>query len=145
MSGGVEATGATPVAAGGPSLAIVILAVERLDRAVAFYRGAFGLRPRIEAPVFVELELPGGGGLGLYERAGFARNTGAEPGRPGPGQTTSTELYFHVEDLPAACARLARSGARLLSPASLRPWGEEAAYFGDLDGNVVVVAARAPR
>jgi len=29
---------------------------------------------------------------------------------------------------------------RLLSPLAARPWGHEAAYFADPDGNVVVVA-----
>jgi hypothetical protein len=32
----------------------------------------------------------------------------------------------------------------MLSPLALRDWGDEAAYFSDPDGHVVVVARRRP-
>ena len=40
--------------------------------------------------------------------------------------------------------RLTARGARCLSPLAPRPWGDEAAYFEDPDGNVVVVARPLP-
>lgn len=119
---------------------LTILAVRDLARARAFYRDAFGWAQPVDAPVYAEFELPGGMRLGVYQREGFARNTGLEPSAVPVGAISSTEIYLHVDDLPAAVARLGSAGARLLSPASKRDWGDEAAYFADPDGNVIVVA-----
>lgn len=119
---------------------LTILAVEDLARATAFYRGAFGFAQAVAAPVYSELQLPGGMRLGLYLREGYARNTGVAPALPPPGAIAPTELYFHVDDLEAACSRLRDAGARELSPRSPRDWGDEAAYYADPDGNVLVVA-----
>ena len=121
---------------------LTILAVEDLARAVAFYERGFGWRRIVDAPVYVELEIPGGMRLGLYERQGFGRNTGQEPARTPPGGLAPTELYFRTgrEELDAAIEQLARAGARLLSARAARDWGDEAAYFADPDGNVIVLA-----
>jgi catechol 2,3-dioxygenase-like lactoylglutathione lyase family enzyme len=127
-----------------PRLDLVILAVADLPRAVAFWRAALELEPRVQVPTYVELPLPGGLALGLYERQGFGRNTGELPARPEPGGIQPTELYFRCDDLDAAIARLERAGARCLSPRAPRDWGDEAAYFADPDGNVVVVARPLP-
>jgi hypothetical protein len=58
---------------------LTILAVSDLEQTVCLYRDSFGWLPRVETPVYVELELPDGRGLGLYKRDGFARNTGQRP------------------------------------------------------------------
>ncbi len=119
---------------------LTILAVDDLERAAAFYDAAFGWRRQVDAPVYVELELPSGMRLGLYEREGFGRNTGRVPVRTPLGELSPTELYLHVDDLPAAISRLEAAGARPLSPLARRDWGDDAAYFADPDGNVLVVA-----
>ncbi len=119
---------------------LTILAVRDLARSVRFYREAFSWPARVEAPVYVELELPDGRGLGLYERGGFAHNTGREPAAAPEGATTGTELYCHCDDLPAALARMEAAGATLLAPLQDKPWGDEAAYWADPDGNVLVLA-----
>ncbi len=123
-----------------PRLSLVILAVDDLARAVAFYREAFGWSASVETPVYVELALPAGMRLGLYAREGFTRNTGVAPARVVHGAITATELYVTVDDLDAAIVRLESAEARCLSPRAPRPWGDEAAYFTDSEGNVVVVA-----
>ncbi|MDH5491366.1 MAG: VOC family protein [Myxococcales bacterium] len=126
------------------SLLMAILAVEDLERALRFYRGAFGFVARIETPVFVELALPGGPGLGLYERVGFGRNTGQLPALTPPASTSATELYFRVSDLERSIDRLEALGAPCLSPRAPRPWGDVAAYYRDPDGNVVAIAIPNP-
>ena len=121
-------------------LALVILAVDDPDRAAAFYQAALGFPVRERVPVYVELDASPIR-LGLYRREGFAQNVGgAVPVRPPDGGLSSAELYLHVDDPAPAAARLLEAGARPLSPLAPRPWGDEAAYFADLDGNVVVVA-----
>lgn len=119
---------------------ITILAVSDLERSLAFYDGAFGWKREVDTPVYVELDA-GGHRLGLYQRAGFARNTQTTPAVAGPGETTATEIYVRVSDLDAEVEKLSRLGARLLSPRARRPWGDEAAYFADPDSNVLVIAA----
>jgi catechol 2,3-dioxygenase-like lactoylglutathione lyase family enzyme len=94
----------------------------------------------VDVPVYAEFELPGGMRLGLYQREGFARNTGQAPAATPLGAISGTEVYFYVDDLAAAVARLQAAGAKLLSPVAKRDWGDEAAYFADPDGNVLVVA-----
>jgi uncharacterized glyoxalase superfamily protein PhnB len=56
------------------------------------------------------------------------------------GELSTTELYFYADDGDAAAAALVAAGARCLSPLAPRPWGDEAAYFADPSGNVLVVA-----
>lgn len=125
-------------------LALVILAVGDLPRATAFYREAFGWPLAVEAPVYVEFALPAGLRLGLYDRRGFSRNTGLPPATPPAGATTGTELYLVPPNLELALARLEEAGGRLLSPLLPRDWGDEAAYYADPDGNVLVLARPLP-
>lgn len=123
-----------------PHHLLTILAVADLERSLAFYTEAFGWPLRVDAPVYKELELPDGRGLGLYQREAYAKNTGLLPDVVPAGAITGTEIYLHVGDLEAAVQRLRKLGARELSPPSERPWGDRAAYFADPDGNVLVVA-----
>jgi catechol 2,3-dioxygenase-like lactoylglutathione lyase family enzyme len=122
---------------------LTILAVDDVARATAFYRDAFGWPETVAVPIYAELALPGGMRLGLYARDGFARNTGRAPARVPAGHLTATELYLHVDDLDGAIGRLRAAGAAELSPRARRDWGDDAAYFADPDGNVVVVATPA--
>jgi lactoylglutathione lyase len=120
--------------------AITILAVEDLARSVAFYEAAFGWPRSVTAPSYVELELPNGMRFGLYARDGWAKNVGRSPEKIPEGKISATELYFYTDDLTSAIERMRRSGATELSARAPRSWGDEAAYFGDPDGNVLVVA-----
>jgi predicted enzyme related to lactoylglutathione lyase len=121
---------------------ITILAVGDLAASVAFYREVFGWPVRVEADVYVELALPGGGGVGLYEKRAFARNTFVVPTLPEHGQISGTELYLRCADLDGVIERLRAAGARQLSPRQRRDWGDEVAYFADPAGNVLAVARR---
>ncbi|MHC4932399.1 MAG: VOC family protein [Planctomycetota bacterium] len=119
---------------------LTILAVENLEQSVDFYVQAFRWPKRVDAPVYVEFELPDGRGLGLYDREAFASNTGRPPQRIVQGELAPTELYFHCDDLTPALERMHEAGAWVLSPLAPRDWGDEAAYFADPDGNVIVLA-----
>lgn len=121
-------------------LVLVIFAVDDAARAAAFYRAAFGWEVRVDLPVFVQLRISDELGLALYERRAFAGNTGRLPGGAVPGGTTATELYLLCDDVEAAAAALRAAGAEELSALAPRVWGDEVAYFRDLDGNVVAVA-----
>jgi len=122
---------------------LTILAVRDLDAATRFYREAFGWPQRVNAPVYSEFEVPGGMRLGVYERNGFGRNTGQVPSPIEHGQLAPTELYFYADDIEHAIALIRAAGARELSALAPRAWGDEAAYFSDPDGNVIVLARKA--
>ena len=119
---------------------LTILAVERFRECVDFYRSAFAWEMAVETPVYVEFAVPGGQRIGIYEREGFGRNTGRTPVKIAEGDLAPTELYFYAEDLLSAIERLRGAGARELSALAQRPWGDEAAYFADPSGNVLVLA-----
>ncbi len=85
---------------------LTILAVSDLERSKRFYAEAFGWPLGVDAPVYAEHELPGGMRLGLYERNGFAHNTGQLPEEMPSGALSPTELYFHVDDPRASAPRL---------------------------------------
>ena len=122
-----------------PRLALVILAVESLPRSVELYTQAFGWAKTVDTPGYVELALPGGMRLGLYDREGYARNIGQAPA-PSPSGATATELYFYVEDLEATFARVLAAGGTPLAPIAPRPWGDVVGYVADPDGNVLALA-----
>ena len=131
-----------------PELSMIILAVEDVERAARFYESAFGWPRRTDVPVLVEFELPDGRGLAVYQAKGFAGNTGRMPPALGAYGTSGVELYLQCEELDACIVRLKDAGARVLAGKSEKPWGDEAAYFADPDGNVVAVGrklGRAPR
>ena len=123
-----------------PHLSLVILAVDDLPRARAFYQAALDWDVAVDVPVFVELVDPMGNRLGLYATGSFERNIlSTSTGAP-TGQVTRTELYLHVEEVEATISRFVAAGARPLSPLAPREWGDEAAYLADPEGNVVVLA-----
>ena len=129
---------------GGPVHPLTILAVRDLPISVAFYRAAFGWPARVEVLVFVEFELPDGRGLGLYQREAFARNVNELPELPPEGRIGGAEIYLRADDLDAAGRRIEAAGARRLSARAPRPWGDEAAYYADPDGYVLVLSRPVP-
>jgi lactoylglutathione lyase len=128
----------------GPRHVLTILAVGDREASLAFYIAAFGWPTRVEVPVYAEFELPDGRGLGLYQREGFAHNTNQAPMVVPEGAISGAEIYLHCDDLAAAIERIRAAGARELSPLAPRDWGDEAAYFADPDGNVLVLARPLP-
>jgi GNAT superfamily N-acetyltransferase len=123
-----------------PDHILTILAVRSLEDAARFYDAAFGWPRRVDVEVYIEYELPDGRGLGIMRREAFAANSGRAPVSVAAEDVLGNELYFHTADLEAASARISGAGATALSPRKPRGWGDEAAYFADPDGNVVVVA-----
>jgi catechol 2,3-dioxygenase-like lactoylglutathione lyase family enzyme len=119
---------------------LTVLAFDDLPRAAAFYRAAFGWEVAVEAPGYVEFSMPDGMRLGLYQREAFGRNTGQVPVAVPPGALSTAELYLQADDLVAAVAALEGAGARCLSPAVLRDWGDQVAYFADPEGHVLALA-----
>ena len=127
----------TPVP--GPRHDVTILAVADLSRSLDFYTKAFDWSIRTQSKSYAEFELPGGLALALCTAEGFEKIVGSPP-RLAENGVSSVQVYLRSDDLPRSIARLHAAGARALSKASDRDWGEEAAYFADPDGHVLVVS-----
>jgi len=127
-----------------PRQVLTVLAVADLAVARRFYLHAFDWPLRVDESNYVELELPDSDGLGLYQRSSLAAIVGRPITPPRDGAVTGTEIYLHCDDVQLACDRLRAAGARELASLAPRDWGDEAAYFADPDGNIVVVARPLP-
>lgn len=123
---------------------VTILAVADLAHSVAFYREVFDWPLQTNTDTFVAFTIGEGTSLGLYVREGFARSAGKSPEPLAYGAVSGTELYLVFDDPAPYLERLSRRGARVLSALAPRPWGDEAAYFADPNGNVVAVARKTP-
>ena len=130
----------------------ITLAVDDLDRALAFYRdglgwpteGVVGQEFHDEVTgadgTIVLVTLDGGLTLGLYERTNLAKDAALAPGPP-----SSTEFSLGIpatsrEDVDAMLAQAGRAGGTLTAPAHMRPFGVYSGYFTDLDGHLFEVA-----
>lgn len=121
-----------------PKLALVILAVRDLAAMKAFYQEVLGWNQVVDVPVYAELQADDGMRIGLYADDHFALNVGVLPAAT--AGLTRTEIYLHCDDVGAAIERAVAAGAHPLSPRGARSWGDEAAYFSDPEGNIVVLA-----
>jgi len=99
----------------GTRLAIVILGVADIPRALGFCRSVFGWTLEVETPVYVEFSLPDDMRLGLYQRDAFARNVNEAIHAIPAEALAPTELYLFPDDLEATAVRLHVAGARPLS------------------------------
>ena len=136
-SGRVTA-GALP--GGAARLGIVILAVEDLGRATAFYHAAFGWPTEVDTPACVEFAFPPACGSGSISARPLAGPWVPQRSRRPRARCASTELYLFPGDLEPAVERALAAGARPLRPISRREWGDDVAYVADPDGNVIALA-----
>jgi catechol 2,3-dioxygenase-like lactoylglutathione lyase family enzyme len=130
----------------------ITLAVDDLERSVAFYRDGLGWHTEgIVGQEFHDevtgadgtiafFALDGGLMLGLYERANLAKDASLPPG---PRSATEFSLGIpagsqaEVDEL----LRLAEAaGGTLTAPAHMRPFGVYSGYFTDPDGHLIEIA-----
>lgn len=129
-------------------IVFITLAVDDLDRSVAFYRDGLGWRT--EGTVAQELhdEVTGADGtialfaldsgltVGLYERTNLAKDS-----RTPTGPRSSTEFSLGIPagsqaEVDTLLAQAEAAGATLTAPPHMRPWGIYSGYFADPDGHL---------
>ncbi len=116
----------------------VVLVVENLERALAFYTGVLGLELGHRSGPFAQLAT-GATRLALFERAAMAETLGfavRAPDRDAPG----FEIGFKVDSADAAYDRLIEAGAESATPPTDRAWGQRTAYVRDPDGHLIELA-----
>jgi predicted enzyme related to lactoylglutathione lyase len=110
--------------------AFVVLQVQDMGRAVAFWRDAMGLPSRLETRGFAELDA---GSTVLALQLGG----GAEPRR--------TALGLDVDDLDACCTAIALGGGRVLrAPEDSATPGLRVATAEDTEGNGFLLTEHRP-
>lgn len=120
----------------------VIVLVEDLDRALAFYTQVLGLRLGHRSGAYAQLDT-GATRLGLYTRDAMAQVVGLPLVAP-PLHAPGFELGFKVPDVDAAFAELLARGAVAVTPPTTRAWGQRTAYVRDPDGHLIELAQTVP-
>jgi lactoylglutathione lyase len=114
----------------------VVLIVDDLDRALAFYTETLGLPLGHRSAAFAQLAT-GATRLALYRRDAMAVTLGVElldppdPARPG------FELGFKVDDVDGAYDEVVAAGAQPVTRPTDREWGQRTAYVRDPDGHLI--------
>ena len=129
-----------------PRITLITLAVDELERSVAFYRDGLGLRTdgivgrEFEHGAVAFFELAHGLRLALWPRASLCHDSGLAAG---PRSATEFALAHNVstrEEVDTVMAEAARAGARIAKPAVDTFYGGYAGYFQDPDGHLWEVA-----
>jgi uncharacterized protein len=130
----------------------ITLAVDNLERSVAFYRDGLGWPTEgIVGQQFHDevtgadgtiafFTLDGGLQLGLYERANLAKDASVPPGPP-----SSTEFSLGIPaasktEVDEMLRQAEAAGATLTAPTHMRPFGVYSGYFADPDGHLFEIA-----
>ena len=111
------------------------VAVDDVERSVAFYQALFGEAPQVRTPALVGFDIAGGL-FGIVDRAAYAPRTTAKGGvRP----------FIKVADIAAAFARVDRlAPGRIEAPGIVTEGAFRFFRFADPDGNVLEFFSMTP-
>lgn len=129
-----------------PRITLLTLAVDDLERAVAFYRDGLGwptegiVGTEFEHGAVAFFDLEGGLKLALWPRASLAHDCGLAPAKPSPTDFALAHNLASREEVDAAMRQAAQAGAAIVKPAHDTFYGGYAGYFQDPDGHLWEVA-----
>ncbi len=126
----------------GPRHDRTVLPVSEMARSVEFYRQVFGWPVSVEDPNYVEFELPKNRRLALCRRETIAKTTGVPLKADSADALSGLELHFYGEDAPHIVARLVGAQAQQLTHPSKFGRFDDASYFVDPDGHLLVISLR---
>jgi hypothetical protein len=125
-----------------PSITLLTLGVEDLERAVAFYRDGLGwptggiVGREFENGAVAFFDLHSGVRLALWPRRSLAADTQLAPGQRSPTEFSLGQNVASQREVDDVMARAAAAGARVVKPARKTAWGGHAGYFADPDGHL---------
>lgn len=122
---------------------IFIIYVENQARSRDFYTALFNRSTHLDVEGMTEIIINDYTRLGLLPGDGIVRVL--EGNVDNPNQNTAyprCELYLYVDDPMAYYHKAIDLGARGISEAKNRNWGDYASYCADFDGNVIAFAKR---
>ena len=129
-----------------PSITLITLAVDDLERSVRFYRDGLGLATEgiigseFEHGAVAFFELQAGLRLGLWPRTSLAHDSGLPVGAPNPTEFSLAHNVASRAEVGAVMAQASAAGAVIVKPAQDTFWGGHAGYFQDPDGHLWEVA-----
>lgn len=125
-----------------PRLSMITLAVDDLDRAVAFYTHGLGLKTdgiigrEFEFGAVAFFDLQSGLRLALWPRKSLAHDTGLPESRPAAPAFSLGHNVASRDEVNAVMAHAAAAGATIVKAAQETFWGGYAGYFQDPDGHL---------
>ena len=130
-----------------PRLNVITLAVDDLERALAFYRDGLGLQTNgVVASDLVDQKTGAAGAivifkfesgliLALYPRTELAKDAAVPAGPSQIGEFSLGQLVASRGEVDRILEQAAAAGA-VVTPAHDRPWGIYSGYFRDPDGHL---------
>lgn len=133
-----------------PSIKVLTLGVNDLERSLAFYRDGFGwatagiVGTEFAGGAVVFFEMNGGLILALYPKTQIAKDANLPVAQPSDSASAATSVgtftighnvNFKAE-VDAVMAQARRAGATIADPARERAWGGYSGHFQDPDGHL---------
>lgn len=122
---------------------IFIIYVENQEKSRDLYAAIFDSAPVLDVDGMTEFIINEYTRLGLLPGDGIVRVL--EGNVDNPNQNTAyprCELYLYVDDPEAYYEKALAHGARGISEAKIRNWGDYTSYCADFDGNVIAFAKK---
>jgi catechol 2,3-dioxygenase-like lactoylglutathione lyase family enzyme len=129
-----------------PRIKVVTLAVEDLNRSLAFYRDGLGLRTdgivgrEFEDGVVVVFRLDNDMILALYPAASLSKDAKIEATKARLGAVAVGHIVKSKRDVDALVRDALNAGAVVTDPPKDRFWGGYSGYFHDPDGHLWEIA-----
>ena len=125
-----------------PSVTVITLGVDDLERAVAFYRDGLGLRTdgiigeEFEHGAVAFFDLQNGLKLAIWPRKSLAHDAGLPLAAPGATDFSLGHNVSSRAEVDQVMTQAEVAGARIIKPAQDTFWGGYAGYFQDLDSHL---------
>lgn len=129
-----------------PRISVLTLAVEDLEKSLAFYRDGLGLPTKgivgteFEGGAVVFFHLKGGLILALWPKRELAKDAHVAVTPSSPAEFSIGHNVKSKEEVDAVMKRAEQAGATITKPAQDTFWGGYAGYFQDPDGHLWEVA-----
>ncbi|MDT7526802.1 MULTISPECIES: VOC family protein [Idiomarinaceae] len=125
-----------------PSISVITLAVDDLERALVFYRDGLGwptagiVGTQYEYGAVVFFDINPGLKLALWPRASLARDTGLSLAEPTSTNMLLSHNVAERDQVDAVFAQALAAGASQVKAPQTVFWGGYAGYFSDPDGHL---------
>lgn len=123
-------------------LGTIIFYVEDVEKTVAFFEKAFGLRRAFVDPTgqYGQLET-GATALGFASLELAKQNLPQGFRRISPKELPGCEISFTAKDVHRSLTHAVKSGAELIASPEQKPWGQTVAYVRDFNGILIEIAS----
>jgi catechol 2,3-dioxygenase-like lactoylglutathione lyase family enzyme len=114
-----------------------IVLVSDIARSTAFYRDVLGQPIKHDYGQIVMFEH----GFSIHDGPDLLEKTYKTPGAfpNGPQGKDNIDIHFETDDLEGALDEVVKSGAEVIHPIEVQPWGQRVFRFHDPDGHIVEI------